>query len=142
MVRYAGTHHGEVAALGGVFRNQWGGFMLGFASRLGSCSVLTAELSAIRVEIELAHLNKYKEVVIESDSLLAVRLIKEGCSSFHPLFNTVSDIQRLLRLEGDFSITHVFREANQLVDCFAKFGLSLDFCSQVFIVFLLLLLPP
>lgn len=123
---------GQVAAVGGVFRNQWGGFLLGYASRMGSSSVLAAELNAVWMGIELSHLKKFKKVVIETDSLRAVRMIRDGCSSIHPLFNLVSDIQRLLSVDGEFSLAHVLREANQLADCFAKFGLSLDFCSRVF----------
>lgn len=123
---------GSNSSAGGVIRNHDGNFSLGFASNLGSRSVIKAELHAIRMGIQLARLKGFQKAVIEFDSLFAIRFVKDGCSSSHPLFNLISDIQDLLLLERNFCLEHVLCEANQVVDCFAKYGLNLDSCSRCF----------
>lgn len=71
-------------------------------------------------------------MVIESDSLSAIRLINEGCSSIHPLCILIREVQSLLKLEKEFFLGHILREANSLADCFAKNGMSLVKCSKTF----------
>lgn len=123
---------GEIAAAGGILRDHLGGFILGFASGLGECSVVEAEIHAIQMGIKLANLKRIRKMIIETDSLDAVRLIKEGCSSLHPLFSLISDVQDMLRSDQELSLNHIFREANSVADCFAKSGLMLDKCSKLF----------
>lgn len=88
-------NHGSKAAVGGVFRDHEGRFLFGFALDLSPCSVIEAELHAILAGINLARLKGFRMVMIESDSLLVVRFIRDGCSSRHPLFNLVSNIRGL-----------------------------------------------
>lgn len=123
---------GNSASAGGVLRDHEGAFILGFASILSPCNVLEAELHAISMGIKLARLKGARKMEIESDSLTAVRLIMVGCSSNHPLFNLISVIQELLRMEDSFCINHVLRDGNKVADSFAKFGLSLELCSRCF----------
>lgn len=84
---------GTNSVVGGVLRDHYDNFIFGFASALKSCNVLEAELHALSMGINLARLKGFWKVEIESDSLSVVRFIKEGCSSRHPLFNLISDIQ-------------------------------------------------
>lgn len=126
------TGHGAIAAAGGVLRNFKGGFMFGFASHLGSGTTTEVELEAILIGIKLSRLHGYNKIIIESDSLVAVNLIGVGVSSQHPSFNLLHDIRGPLNLESNFSVIHTLREGNQVADCFAKFGLSLNFCSSFF----------
>lgn len=51
---------------------------------VGSCNTLEAELYAILLGANMVAVRGLKRVAIENDSLLAVRLIREGCSSLHP----------------------------------------------------------
>lgn len=124
--------HGVNSSAGDVLRDHLGNFIFGFASSLNSCNVIEVEILAISMGLNLARLKGFRKLEIETDSLAAVRFIKAGCSSRHPLFNLVSGIQDLLRMEGSCCINHVLREANQVADSFAKFGLSLDNCSRFF----------
>lgn len=123
---------GGSASAGGVLRDHFGNFVFGFASDLPSYNVIQAELRAVSMGIKLAWLKGFRKVVIETDSAVAVCFIKAGCSSRHLLFNLISETQDLLCRDDIFSINHVLREANQVADCFAKFGLSLDKCSRFF----------
>lgn len=127
------TLFGAVAAVGGVIRNHQGEMLLGFSSHLGACSITEAELWAIFMGCKLAGLNGFTRGVVESDSLVAVKLLRDGCSSLHPFFNLVKNIQDLLVAAGEWSVSaHTLREGNQTADSFAKFGLSLSFCSRIF----------
>lgn len=75
----------------------------------------------------------FHQIILESDSLIAVRLNNQGCSSNHPCYLIVRQINLLARGREFVSFDRRFREANQSVDAFAKHGLSLylDF-NQVF----------
>lgn len=132
MMVLAVSGFGNNASAGGVLRDHEGNFILGFASALFPCNALEAELQAIYMGLKLAILRGFRKTVIESDSLNAVRIIKGGCSSRHPLFNLTGDIQNLLRMEGSFCLSHVMRDGNKVADSFAKFVLSLDNCSRCF----------
>lgn len=125
------TDLGERSGVGGVFRNSSGDFLLGFAANMGSLSITEAELWAMFMGICLANLHGFGRVIIDSDSLTAVRLINSGCSSLHPAFNLVNDIHSHM-IPGSMQISHIWRDANQVADCMAKFGLNLDQCSQLF----------
>lgn len=72
-------------------------------------------------------------MVFESGSISVVQMVKEGCSYLHPLFILVDDIRQLLSIDDSLSVNHVLREADSVADDFAKFGLSLDFCSMLFL---------
>lgn len=61
--------------------------------------------------------------MIESDSLLAVNLIVNGCSTRHPCYSLVHQIQALSISNITVQWKHIFREANQAADCLAKLGL-------------------
>lgn len=83
--------------------------------------MVEAEVRAIHMGILLAKLKSFRKVNFETDSFSAIRLIKEGCPSLHPLFNLVSDVQSLLVLEKDSSVEHIFREANEGANCNIRF---------------------
>lgn len=69
---------------GGVLRNWLGEWLLGFSRSCGFTTNLTAELFAIACGLKVAWFAGYKKIVCESDSQLALSLIKEGVSRFHP----------------------------------------------------------
>lgn len=123
---------GEKAAMGGIVRGADGEFIMAYSSAMGGCNTLEAKLNAILMGSSLVHARGFKHVAIESDSLLAVRLIRDGCSSLHPSYEIIRDIQRRIQSIRECSIEHVLREANQVVDGLAKFGLSLINCSRTF----------
>lgn len=126
------SRSGEVSAAGGILRNQWGEFVLGFASHLGQCSIIEAELRAILMGALVVKRRGLHGVELESDSMAAIKQIRDGCAPLHPSFSLVNEIRSILDSQGSWSITHVLPEGNKAADCFAKFGLSLDYCSRFF----------
>lgn len=59
--------------------------------------------------------------LIESDSLMAVNLIKEGNPGNHPLSVIVNEAHYLMN-RTNTSIEHIHRSANQCVDHLARVG--------------------
>lgn len=108
------SHLGTNAAAGGVLRGADGHFIFAFSSYLGSCNTSEAELNSILLGASMIVARGLRRVVIESDSLLAIRLIRVGCSTLHPNYGIVRDIHRRIQTIGECSISHVLYEANQM----------------------------
>lgn len=126
------TNYGSKAGCGGVLRDEDGRFIFGFAGGLGSCSITQAELWAILNGSQKTKERGITKVIVESDSMAAVRLINMGCSSLHPSANLVFDIRKILDMEGHFSISHTYRETNQVADGLAKYGMNLELECEFF----------
>lgn len=119
---------GSQASGGGVLRSDDGVFLFGYACGLGPCSITEAELWAILKGLQIARSCGFSRILIETDSLAAVRLISLDCSPLHSSNNVVQDI-RVIMIDCDARLKHVFREANQVVDGFSKYGHSLQSCA-------------
>lgn len=126
------TNFGATAAVGGVLRNEDGNFILGFAMDVGDATITIAELKAILTGLQLLRWKDFPNIEISSDSLTAVRMVQGGCSTLHPCFQLVKDIQDLMRCFHQCTISHTLREANQVAGAFAKFGLTITMCSRIF----------
>lgn len=126
------TNLGANAAVGGVVRNANGNFLLGFAMDIGEATVTMAELKAILTSLNVLRGKGYSKIVINSDSLTVVRFVQGGCSNLHPCYQMVKGIRGVMRRINECAISHTLHEANQVVDSFAKFSLTLTMCSRIF----------
>lgn len=126
------TNLGANAVAGGVVCNASGGFMFAFAMDLGGSTITVAELRAILASTQLVRRKGLSNIIIEIDSLTAVRLIRGGCSNLHPCYSLVKDIQSNIRMIRGCYVCQTLREANQVTDSLAKFGLGLSSCSRFF----------
>ncbi|GLT36867.1 hypothetical protein SLA2020_112150 [Shorea laevis] len=122
---------GKVAG-GGLIRDSWGNWILGFSRRIGWSSILVAELWAIRDGLQLAVSRNFSHLLIETDSLSAVNLLSNDSIDNHPLSSLVFDCRDLLRCIPHVKISHVMRESNMAADILAKMGHDL---SEDFVVF-------
>lgn len=104
------------AACGGILRDHVGEFRLAFTLYLGDCSVLDAELWAILYGIRLACARGFRQIMVESDSLLAINMLNNDCSQRHPCYGLVSQIQAFWSSNPDLQWVHVLHEANQDAD--------------------------
>lgn len=120
------------AGCGGVVRNDSGKFCFAFSCNLGECSVLASELWAILYGARLAWERGFQNIIIESDSLLAINLLKNGCSSRHPCYALVHQIMQVIGGVPTIRSHHILREANQVADLLAKNGLFLDVRCRLF----------
>ncbi|GKV15306.1 hypothetical protein SLEP1_g26102 [Rubroshorea leprosula] len=117
---------------GGLIRDSWGNWTLGFSRRIGWSSILLAELWAIRDGLQLAVSRNFSHLLIETDSFTAVNLLSKDPIDNHPLSSLVFDCRDLLRCIPHVKISHVMRESNMAVDILAKMGQDL---SEDFVVF-------
>ncbi|PNX89293.1 ribonuclease H, partial [Trifolium pratense] len=78
-----------LAGCGGVLRNCHGGFLAAFAAKVGSDSVVHAELWGIINALELAKNKGLERIRVDSDSMIAINLIRNGCNKEHPPFHLV-----------------------------------------------------
>ncbi|XP_027167825.1 uncharacterized protein LOC113767819 [Coffea eugenioides] len=70
---------------------------------------------------ELAWTEGYRRVVLESDSLIGIQLIKEG-SEDGPYGNIIYRIRQWMRKEWQCKLNHTWREGNGCADSLAKWS--------------------
>ncbi|KAF7827255.1 putative ribonuclease H-like domain-containing protein [Senna tora] len=119
--------HNNSISCGGVLRDSDGRWITGFVRRMGKGNSLTAEMWAIYSSLQIAWDNRLKDIIIETDSLLAITLIKDGVDRFHPLKPLVSAICNLADRIGNINFTHSFREGNRVANALASSGHCMDF---------------
>ncbi|KAK2364505.1 hypothetical protein QL285_089371 [Trifolium repens] len=115
-----------LSSCSGIFRNNDVDILLCFAEPLGFASSYLAELQGALRAIEVAHQMNWKNLWIEIDSVLVVLAFKNP--DIHvawSLRNRWHNAQVLLR-QKKIIVSHIFREGNQVVDCLANHGLSLN----------------
>ncbi|KAG6400396.1 hypothetical protein SASPL_137226 [Salvia splendens] len=117
-------HSTKEASVGGVIRNSNGEWFLGYARRLGECSVLIAKLWAIYDCFKFAWEYNLRNVVVECDNITAVLMVNsrrnEGCN-----YSIVRHILALIDKHWYVEVKHVYREANRVADFIADWGLKM-----------------
>ncbi|KAL2462072.1 RNase H domain-containing protein [Abeliophyllum distichum] len=108
------------ASGGGIIRDSSGQCIRAFFSFYGDCTILEAELRAILDGIILAQRLGLSVLWVESDSTLAIHCITKGGGPWH-IQATIRHIRHLLALDRD-TITHIYREGNQVADLLASEG--------------------
>ena len=107
---------------GGVFRDSSGVWVTGFKRGLGVGSVLSAELWGILIGIQIAWNRGIRKLWIESDSLIAVNLVRKGCLPSHQYHNLVCSIRSYMDKQWHLRVTHTHREGNRVADALANEG--------------------
>ncbi|KAK7266661.1 hypothetical protein RIF29_19311 [Crotalaria pallida] len=110
---------------GGLLRDSFGRWLLGFTGCYSSSSVLLSELMALRNGLLLAWNAGYRLVRCEVNSLEAYRLVSmESPPAFHVFGAIICDIKSFLARDWDASLSHVLREVNGCADVLAKMGVA------------------
>jgi len=111
------------ASIGGVYRDHEGGFVLGYAERIGAATSSVAELAALRRGLELAVANVWRSVWIEGDAKTVVDVVRSRARvRAQEDLRLCGEIQALLQLLDDMSVSHVRRQGNRVAHGFAKLG--------------------
>ncbi|CAN1799327.1 Putative ribonuclease H protein At1g65750, partial [Linum perenne] len=97
-----------------------------FAANLGVCSISRAEITGIVLGLEKAWEMGVRDIVVQSDSLCAVRLLSSDDSLDHQHATIVSKYKKLLDRDWRVELKHVYRESNHLADALASKGHSLS----------------
>ncbi|KAF7824182.1 putative ribonuclease H-like domain, reverse transcriptase zinc-binding domain-containing protein [Senna tora] len=107
------------AGCGGVIRSSNGSWLGGFFKFVGCVSVLEAEIWGCLEGLELALKSGFDSVWLESDSLLAVNFIRNGCNDDHVCAGLIKRVRSLMAHFRYVKILHIFREANGVADFLA-----------------------
>ncbi|XP_020221075.1 uncharacterized protein LOC109803811 [Cajanus cajan] len=115
------TRNGE-AYCGGILRDELGRFVMAFTTKVGRGSVLQAKLYRIWHGLRITKEQfKTSRIMVESDSMIAVNLINDGCMRSHHCFETFREvIKELVAHNQLISCSYISREANKVVDALAK----------------------
>lgn len=76
--------------------------------------------------LDLAKNRGYKRIRVESDSVVAISLIRRGCNREHPTFQMVQEIVRSAEGMEEVIWKHTLCEDNQVADILAKYSLYLS----------------
>ncbi|CAI0469994.1 unnamed protein product [Linum tenue] len=98
------------SAIGGVARDPTSNWIAGFSTHVGLCSVLEAELKALRDGLSLIWILSYLKVLVQSDSATTVKLILSEKELFHPLGMIIADCQTMLQKSWEIELSHTLRE--------------------------------
>lgn len=110
------------AGCGGLLRNSGGSWIRGFSRHLGNCSILKAEAWAVLEGIRLAEQCGVVKLCLESDSALVVNAINDPSNCPVEVFGIVRRARMMLESFDDWSMKHVWREANLCADFLANMG--------------------
>ncbi|KAH7859313.1 hypothetical protein Vadar_034482 [Vaccinium darrowii] len=101
--------------------NDEGEWVLGYCGKLIWETSLAAELWAIYRGLTIILEKNMPNVTIESDSLMAVNLIKTDVEGCHPQSNMIFETKALKQRTGA-TLSHVSRSANECADHLARLG--------------------
>ncbi|KAK0573533.1 hypothetical protein LWI29_009571 [Acer saccharum] len=122
---------GSIVA-GGVFRDNNHNWLGGFAMNKGVGSALEAEMWGILEGIRIAWKAGYKKLIVETDSTVAVHLIKANSAQNHQLFSIAHACRKYMEKDCSCLIRHGYRESNRVADSLAKLGHSMDVGTVMF----------
>lgn len=111
-------------AAGGVLHGQCGFVLFCYAHNVGFCSVIHAELWSILIGVWIAWSRGYKTFFMGSYSQVAIHLLQNRCSTHHTSSSIVQNIKEVIQNGGNINWSHILREANQVTNRLANFGLS------------------
>ncbi|OMO90964.1 reverse transcriptase [Corchorus capsularis] len=113
------------AGAGGVIRNTEGGWVVGFAAHLGTCSNVAAELHALRLGLTLAWREGFRAVICEVDAKVILDLLNSDNLEVHPLGALLLDVKEMLSWNWQCFCQHTLREGNFCADMLSKMGCDL-----------------
>ena len=120
--------------IGGALRNHQGHILGIFSLPVGTLDSNIAELRVVVKSIELSASKcflHHKHIIIESDSANVISWMNNPHNRPWMHSDLFSTVQKLTRLFGSITFSHVYRESNSLADCMAKQGVrrSSDFIA-------------
>ncbi|KAL8158946.1 LOW QUALITY PROTEIN: hypothetical protein V2J09_000483 [Rumex salicifolius] len=82
------------ATIGGILRSNSGDANLCFSGNVGSYSALRVELLAIHTGLQISRARAYLQLLLESDSEVAINLLNNELPATHPVSNSLMTVKR------------------------------------------------
>ncbi|KAH0781476.1 hypothetical protein KY290_001074 [Solanum tuberosum] len=111
------------SAYGFCLRNNHGDLIYAVAENIGITTNMEAELRAILEGIKYCVAKKVEKLIVESDSLLIVKIIKEVWKVPWELADYFDDLKREMT-KIEVTIQHIYREGNKLADYLANLAIN------------------
>jgi ribonuclease HI len=92
---------------GGILRDSNRCFIFLFAARMHQLSVIEAELWRIYYWLKLTWERGFRKIKVYSDSLIAIRILKDGCPLTHPHRTLVENEHQIHQNERSVDWIHV-----------------------------------
>lgn len=105
-----------MSGVGGVLRDSEGTFIGRFSKATGLLWAYEAEVKAILSALQFCKEHDVTNVLIESDSTLAVGWVSNKQNRPWKLLNELHMIDMLMVDVGCVGVVHIFREANDVAD--------------------------
>lgn len=112
------------SGVGGVLRNHNKDFLGIFSEAIPDSWAYEAEVLAILKALLFCKLHSFRNVLIESDSTLAVGWVNNSSNRPWKLVNALNQIDTLMVEVECSGVGHIYREANSIADELAKSGHS------------------
>ncbi|MBA0820130.1 hypothetical protein Gohar_022159, partial [Gossypium harknessii] len=120
-----------IATIGGILRDKYRSWIIGYNRLVGTCSILDADLWGIFEGVAIAINKGFDRILIISDSQEAIQVI-QGRVTKMSNSALVRRIILLLAKMNFWSIQHVPRDYNKEADSLAKMIVSDNGCIQFF----------
>ncbi|KAF7842148.1 ribonuclease H [Senna tora] len=92
---------------GGAIRDREGFWSGGFSKRLGKGNILCAELCGILEGLQLAWSKNLNKIIVEFDSIQAIKAITDSIDGGHPFFHIINRIKLFLAKEWEVNFVHI-----------------------------------
>lgn len=124
----------DVAGGGGVFRSKTGSWYIGFVSKYNAVTPLAAELYALIEGIQMAVDYDIKELEVETDAEIMVKLLGSMDDQYHhELAPVLRDVACLMTRFVLFKITHLPRMYNKLAHSMAQYAITMAVGHKMFL---------
>ncbi|GLT63483.1 hypothetical protein SLA2020_360450 [Shorea laevis] len=121
-----------MSGTGGVLRDEYGNWIVGFAKNLGHGSNNAAEFWGIKTGLRIALERGFTKVEVKSDSLFAVSTLNNKYVANRSHSSIVTLCRSLIRWFEKIVLQHAFREANEFTHTLAKHGTIMEEPSVVY----------
>ncbi|WCJ44200.1 RNA-directed DNA polymerase (reverse transcriptase)-related family protein [Euphorbia peplus] len=120
------------SSAGGLIRDCNGNWIRGFSKKIGSCSVLKAELWGILEGLKMSWDMGLRKVQVEVDNQLCVDLIGRSYCTPNDVAALLMEIQEYIGRSWEINVCHIYREANRSADWMANLGDTLPLGLHLF----------
>ena len=108
---------------GGLIRDEFGNWVIGFSRKIGRIDSFIAELWALRDGLQLCHQLNACAVLVELDAKSLVDALNNSSYCNSVISPLLDDCKLLMVQTPQIRIKHTYREANKCADRLANLGL-------------------
>jgi ribonuclease HI len=100
--------------------------------KVGLCNAFVAELWGVLEGLRYVRRMGFQKVELNVDSAAVVQVVKTGCIQSASGNSLARQIWRLMALDWEVEVHHIYREANKCADGLANMGCTLDYNLRSF----------